>query len=63
STTFGVASVSVNRALSLYVALGSWIWHHAGGLVKPFPGNDQRILVWKGELKPREESVPHLRIR
>lgn len=63
STTFGVASVSMNRALSQYVALASWVWRQAGGLVVPFPGNGQRILVWKGELKPREAALPRLGIR
>lgn len=63
STTFGVASVSMNRAVSQYVALASWVWHQAGGLVVPFPGNGQRILVWKGDLKPREAPLPRLGIR
>lgn len=63
STAFGVASVSSNRALSQYVALASWVWHHAGGLVTPFPGDGHRILVWKGELKPREAPLPRLGIR
>lgn len=63
STAFGVASVSLNRAISQYVALSSWVWHHAGGLVVPFPGNGQRILVWKGELKPREAPLSRLGIR
>ncbi len=63
STAFGVASVSLNRAISQYVALSSWVWHHAGGLVVPFPGDGNRILVWKGELKPREAPLPRLGIR
>lgn len=63
STAFGVASVSLNRALSQYVALASWVWHHAGGLVVPFPGDGKQILVWKGDLKPREAPLPRLGIR
>ncbi len=63
STAFGVASVSMNRATSQYVALASWIWHHAGGLVVPFPGDGRQILVWKGELKPREAPLPRLGVR
>lgn len=63
STTFGVASVAFNRAMSQYVTLSSWVWHHAGGLVPPFPGNGQGIIVWKGELKPRETPVSRLRVR
>ncbi|MGC8916932.1 MAG: hypothetical protein ACP5NF_08140 [Thermoanaerobaculum sp.] len=63
STAFGVASVTLNRAVSQYAAMASWIWHHAGGLVVPFPGDGHRILVWKGELKPREAPLPRLGIR
>lgn len=63
STAFGVASVSMNRATSQYVALASWVWHQAGGLVVPFPGNSQDILVWKGDLKPREAPLSRLGIR
>jgi len=63
STTFGVASVAFNRATSQFVTVSAWVWHHAGGLVPRFPGDGQRILVWKGALQPREAPVPRLGVR
>lgn len=63
STAFGVASVAFNRAMSQYVTLASWIWRQGGGLVVPFPGDGHSILVWKGDLKPREAPMSHLRVR
>lgn len=63
STAFGVASVIFNRAMSHYAAVTSWVWHNAGGLVPPFFRNGNSILVWKGELKPRETTLPPLRLR
>lgn len=63
STAFGVASVTFNRATSHYAAVASWVWRHAGGLVTPLFRNGNGILVWKGELKPRETALPVLRRR
>ncbi|MGQ9752757.1 MAG: hypothetical protein ACUVRE_09035 [Thermoanaerobaculaceae bacterium] len=63
STAFGVASVTFNRATSHYAAVASWVWRNAGGLVIPLFRNGNSILVWKGELKPRETALPPLRLR
>lgn len=63
STAFGVASITFNRAMSHFAVVASWVWHNAGGLVPPFFPNGNSILVWKGELKPRETPVPPLRLR
>lgn len=63
STAFGVASITFNRAISHYAAVASWVWHRAGGLVPPFFRNGNNVLVWKGELKPRETALPVFRRR
>lgn len=54
STTFGVASIALNRASSNFANLASWIWYHAGGLVPALPTQPREILIWKGEARPRE---------
>ena len=54
STTFGVASIVLNRASSNFANLSSWIWYHAGGLVPALPTQPREILVWKGEARPRD---------
>lgn len=54
STSFGVASIVLNRASSNFANLASWIWYHAGGLVPALPTQPREFLVWKGEPRPRE---------
>ncbi len=54
STTFGVASIVLNRAASNFANLASWVWYHAGGLVPALPTQPREFLVWKGEARPRE---------
>ena len=54
STSFGVASIVLNRAASDFANLASWIWYHAGGLVPALPTQPREFLVWKGEPRPRE---------
>jgi hypothetical protein len=64
SSTFGSASLVLNHSASDFVNLGSWVWRNGGGLVPDIALADNSILVWKGEVKPREEpSRPVIRIR
>ncbi len=61
SSTFGAASISLNRAMSDFVNLASWAWHHGGGLVPPLDAPPGAILVWIGEPTRRERPSPRLR--
>jgi len=54
STSFGVASIVLNRAASNFANLSSWVWYSAGGLVPALPTQPREILVWKGEARPRD---------
>ncbi len=63
STSFGAASLAINHAASVYANLASWVWKQAGGLVPEIQKNGQRILVWKGEPRPREAPRVRLRVR
>jgi len=63
STTFGVASLMLNHAVSNFVNLASWVWGQAGGLVPTIPQEGDTFLVWKGEPRPREAPGSHIRIR
>lgn len=61
SSTFGAASIALNHAMSDFVNLASWAWHHGGGLVPRVEAPPGSILVWIGEPKPRESNRPRLR--
>lgn len=63
SSTFGAASVVVNRAATDFANLASWVWRHGGGLVPPITQPDEAFLVWRGEAKPRATSGSHLGFR
>jgi hypothetical protein len=64
STSFGAASLAINHASSVFANLASWVWKQSGGLVPDVvPGGAQRILVWKGEPRPREAPRVRLSVR
>lgn len=61
SSSFGAASLVLNHAASDFANLASWVWRAAGGQVPDIP-MEGTILVWKGEVRPRE-TRPAIRIR
>lgn len=63
SSSFGAASLTLNHAASDYANLASWIWRVAGGLVPHIVTADASILIWKGDLQPREAPRTHLGFR
>lgn len=63
SSSFGAASLTLNHAASDYANLASWIWRVAGGLVPRIVTADASILIWKGDLQPREAPRTHLSFR
>jgi len=63
SSTFGVGSLLLNHAATDFTILASWVWFHAGGLVPDIPMQNDMILVWKGEVQPREAPLPTLGFR
>jgi hypothetical protein len=60
SSTFGATSLFVNHTATDFANLASWVWAQAGGLVPEIPSAQDALLVWKGELKPREIPSPRL---
>lgn len=63
STSFGVASLAINHASSVFAGLASWVWQRGGGLVPEVSTAKQPILVWKGDPRPREAPRVRLSVR
>lgn len=63
STSFAVASLTLNHAASDFANLASWVWFHGGGLVPEMSQPSNTILVWRGEPRPREAPRPRLGFR
>lgn len=63
STSFAIASLTLNHATTDFVNLASWVWYHGGGLVPEIPQTPDAILVWRGEPQPREIPRSHLGFR
>ena len=63
STSFAIASLTINHATTDFVNLASWVWYHGGGLVPEMQQAPDALLVWRGEPQPREAPRPHLGFR
>ena len=63
STSFGTAAITLNHATSVFTNLASWVWRQGGGRVPEIAKSDGAIMVWKGELRPREAPRHRLGVR
>lgn len=63
STSYAIASLTLNHATTDFVNLASWVWYHGGGLVPEMTQAPDAILVWRGEPQPRETPRSRLGFR
>jgi hypothetical protein len=63
STSFGAAAIALNHSTSSFANLASWVWRQGGGFVPEVSRGGGTIMIWKGELRPRETTRPRLGVR